>query len=337
MWSFTRPHTLIGSALSIPALHIFAAPAGSAVVQSSHLLPLLFAWIPSLLINIYIVGLNQLTDVSIDRINKPELPLASGALKQWQGWVICLASLVLGLGGAFALRASPHCSMPLLQTLVLSALIGTAYSLEPIRLKRFPTAAALCILTVRGTIINVGFMAHSLATCFGGGESLVGNMVGGLWALPFSNFKCGMATLYFAVFGAVIALMKDIPDIVGDKAHNIKSFTVRLGATRVFAASTTLLCSLLAVAGGGILGTAWLGHWGALVSGGSGVVQIVTAPTAFTTAARTAVGLAALAAAIDTRGRSKQVTPSIQGEVYGFYMHIWKLFYASYLALLFVR
>ena len=63
MWSFTRPHTLIGSALSIPALHIFAAPAGSAVVQSSHLLPLLFAWIPSLLINIYIVGLNQLTGI----------------------------------------------------------------------------------------------------------------------------------------------------------------------------------------------------------------------------------------------------------------------------------
>ena len=40
-------------------------------------------------------------------------------------------------------------------TLLLSALIGTAYSTGP-RLKRFPLFAALCILTVRGAVVNVG-------------------------------------------------------------------------------------------------------------------------------------------------------------------------------------
>ena len=34
---------------------------------------------PALLANVYIVGLNQLSDIEIDRVNKPELPLASGA------------------------------------------------------------------------------------------------------------------------------------------------------------------------------------------------------------------------------------------------------------------
>ncbi len=41
---------------------------------------LLQALLPALLMNIAIVGLNQLTDVEIDRVNKPYLPLASGEL-----------------------------------------------------------------------------------------------------------------------------------------------------------------------------------------------------------------------------------------------------------------
>ncbi|MCE3215055.1 hypothetical protein HAX54_000705 [Datura stramonium] len=38
------------------------------------------ALIPSLLMNVYVVGLNQLFDVEIDKVNKPNLPLASGRL-----------------------------------------------------------------------------------------------------------------------------------------------------------------------------------------------------------------------------------------------------------------
>ena len=45
----------------------------------------LYALVPSLLINIYIVGLNQLHDVEIDRVNKPYLPLASGDLSVGAG------------------------------------------------------------------------------------------------------------------------------------------------------------------------------------------------------------------------------------------------------------
>ena len=38
------------------------------------------ALIPALLMNVCIVGLNQLYDVEIDKINKPYLPLASGEM-----------------------------------------------------------------------------------------------------------------------------------------------------------------------------------------------------------------------------------------------------------------
>ena len=44
---------------------------------------------PALLMNICIVGLNQLYDVEIDRVNKPYLPLASGKLSEQQGrWIV---------------------------------------------------------------------------------------------------------------------------------------------------------------------------------------------------------------------------------------------------------
>lgn len=57
---------------------------------------LLQALVPALLMNICIVGLNQLYDVEIDRVNKPYLPLASGELSKQQGrWIV-------GLTGAAA-------------------------------------------------------------------------------------------------------------------------------------------------------------------------------------------------------------------------------------------
>ena len=43
------------------------------------------------LANLYIVGINQLSDIEIDKVNKPYLPLASGELSVKTG--ILLTSL----------------------------------------------------------------------------------------------------------------------------------------------------------------------------------------------------------------------------------------------------
>lgn len=34
--------------------------------------------------------------------------------------------------------------------------------------------------------------------------------------LPFHDVKCGLLVAYFAAFGTVIAVMKDVPDFEGD-------------------------------------------------------------------------------------------------------------------------
>lgn len=47
--------------------------------------------------NVSIVGINQLTDIAIDRVNKPTLPLASGEMTPAAGVAICVACTVAAL------------------------------------------------------------------------------------------------------------------------------------------------------------------------------------------------------------------------------------------------
>jgi len=151
-----------------------------------------------LLGNLYIVGLNQLEDIAIDRINKPHLPLAAGEFSIADGrWIVSLA----GLGSlALAVMGGPW----LLATVGLSLVIGTAYSLPPIRLKRFPFWASLCILSVRGAIVNLGLFLH-VSDRLG----LPTVVPGRVWAL----------TVFILLFSIAIALFKDIPDIEGDRVY----------------------------------------------------------------------------------------------------------------------
>jgi homogentisate phytyltransferase / homogentisate geranylgeranyltransferase len=204
LWKFSRPHTIIGTTCSTLSLFLLS---GS---QNPSLF--FWAWIACLCGNVYIVGLNQLTDVAIDRINKPHLPLASGEFSRAQGKGIVggtgIAAMAIAL---FALPQSPW----LLATVATSLAIGTAYSLPPFRLKRFPFWASVCIFTVRGVIVNLGLFWH----------------FAGKFALPPSLVAL---TLFVLVFTFAIAIFKDIPDMEGDRQYNISTFTLRLGAKRIF-------------------------------------------------------------------------------------------------------
>ena len=105
---FSRPHTVVATTVQVAALLILAGGAGS---QTSSVAPAFLAtWVAALALNIYIVGLNQITDVAIDRLNKPYLPLASGAYTVGQGWAIVLASGLLAL--LLALVQGPFLSLP---------------------------------------------------------------------------------------------------------------------------------------------------------------------------------------------------------------------------------
>ncbi|RZM77422.1 homogentisate phytyltransferase [Leptolyngbya iicbica] len=221
-WKFSRPHTIIGTSLSVIGVFVISWT----VVQDSSVTPILnpFSLLLPLLAclagNVYIVGLNQIEDVEIDRINKPALPIASGEFSNSNAWsiVVFAASLSILLA-AFG-------DWYLLATILLSLIIGTAYSVPPIRLKRFPFWASVCILTVRGGIVNLGLFLH-----YSHQLGLPLQIPARMWAL----------TAFVLVFSIVIAIFKDIPDIEGDRQFNITTFTVRLGQTRVYQVARLVL------------------------------------------------------------------------------------------------
>jgi homogentisate phytyltransferase/homogentisate geranylgeranyltransferase len=196
IWRFTRPHTLIGSALAIPAIHAFAAPTYSAFLSVSNLGSMLYAMLPALLMNLYITGLNQITDVEIDKVNKPDLPIAAGDLSIKNAiWVVLVAlSLSLWIGVAHPVYGSQGLNVALWG----SGILGTMYSLPPFRLKRHPLLAAFCIVTVRGTVINAGFFAHAKRAAFGG-------QFGSVLHYLVNDRACMLSSLFFGVFGIVVS------------------------------------------------------------------------------------------------------------------------------------
>jgi 4-hydroxybenzoate polyprenyltransferase len=89
-----------------------------------------------LLGNVYIVGLNQIFDVEIDKINKPFLPIAAGHLSRDSAW-----SIVLGCAGAGLVVMFWTCSLlnsgyiPFF-LYFCGLLIGTLYSVPPVRKRK---------------------------------------------------------------------------------------------------------------------------------------------------------------------------------------------------------
>jgi len=283
---FSRPHTIIATTVQVVALFIIAG--GSQVATASALLPVLLTWITCLALNVYIVGLNQITDVEIDRINKPDLPLAAADLSLRGGWTIVLVT------GAVALMGAVLGSAYLLATVVLIMAIGTAYSLPPLRLKQHSLWAALSIALARGVIANVGVALHYNA------------VYGGL--ASFSPLTLAVLAAFFFAFGLVIAIYKDIPDLLGDRIYEVRTFTVRLGPRRAFDLGRRILSAgylgLMAVA------VVRLPGWGA--------VWLLVAHGL----------LLALFWLVSSRVRPEQKT-----SIARFYLFLWSLFYVEYVVL----
>ncbi len=242
-WKFARPHTIIGTTLSVLALYLIAIDDHSNFFNQSSfiysLILLLVTWISCLCGNVYIVGLNQLEDVEIDKINKPYLPIAAGEFSLFSGQII------VAIMGVFALSLALIGGPFLLGTVGISLAIGTVYSLPPIRLKRFPVLAALCIFIVRGVIVNLGIFLS-----FIWGWEKFDEVSGSLnkWMVEIGEIillkksliipeippTVWALTLFVIVFTFAIAIFKDIPDIEGDRQYNINTFTIKLGVFAVF-------------------------------------------------------------------------------------------------------
>jgi homogentisate phytyltransferase/homogentisate geranylgeranyltransferase len=280
LWRFSRPHTLVGTFISATGLYLIAV----------HLLPrsgldhLFWVIVAGAGVNLAIVGVNQLTDVEIDRINKPHLPIAAGDLSPEAAWGIVAVSALVPVVLALTQGALETAAV------VAALAVGAAYSLPPVRLKRSPVAASLCISGVRSVVVNLGVYGHySLA--FGGTLAIPG----AVWAL----------TLFVLPFSFAIAVLKDVPDMEGDRRFRIATFTVRLGPGR--AARLGLGALVLAYAGMIVAGPLLIDD-----------VQPVVL------AAGHAAALALLLA------WARRADPADPAAFSAFYMRVWGLFFLEY-------
>ncbi|MCD9639886.1 hypoxanthine-guanine phosphoribosyltransferase [Datura stramonium] len=224
---------------------------------------------------------NQLPD-RLGLVNKPYLPLASGEYSLQTGVIIVSSFAILSFWLGWIVG-----SWPLFWALFISFVLGTAYSvnLPLMRWKRFAVVAALCIFAVRAVIVQIAFYLHIQTYVLRRPAVLSRPLI--------------FATAFMSFFSVVIALFKDIPDIVGDKIFGIQSFTVRLGQERVFWICIALLemAYLVAIVVGATSSNIWSKCF-------------------------TVLGHAALALLLWTRAKS--VDFSRKAAITSFYMFIWK-------------
>src|SRR4051794_703831 len=112
LWRFARPHTIVGTTLSVLSLYAIATTQFSGVALETGLFELFWTLVAAWCVNVFIVGINQLEDVEIDRANKPFLPVAAGDLSPASGRRIVVVAAVVppalaGPPGAAELLAGP--------------------------------------------------------------------------------------------------------------------------------------------------------------------------------------------------------------------------------------
>ena len=277
---FARPHTILGTSLATLTFYFFAAlPTGT------HDIPLLLtAWMAGLCVNVFVVGINQVYDIDIDRINKPYLPLAAGTMSMETG------KAIVTLCGFLTLILAYSVSNTLLITNAIVSVIGASYSVPPLRFKTIPVMAATCITVARAIVFHTGlFITFS--------EALTGEVNTPAFVKCFLGFM--------TLFAIVISLMKDVPDIEGDRKHNIPTYVRTLGAVYVMN-----FCRVL-------LSVAYF-------------AMIVAALTVFENINVNLVLTTHVAALASVWLRAVGCDDCDSKQSYSYYMFLWKLFYLEF-------
>ncbi|KAF5185388.1 Homogentisate solanesyltransferase protein [Thalictrum thalictroides] len=221
VWRFLRPHTIRGTALGSIAL------VSRALIENTHLIKwsLLFKAICGVFAlmcgNGYIVGINQIYDIGIDKVNKPYLPIAAGDLSVQSAWSLVTFFAVAGVC-IVAFNFGPFIT----SLYCLGLFLGTIYSVPPLRMKKYPVAAFLIIATVRGFLLNFG-VYHATRAALG---------LAFEWSYPVA-----FITTFVTMFALVIAITKDLPDVEGDRKFQISTLATKLGVRNIALLGTGLL------------------------------------------------------------------------------------------------
>ena len=164
LYKFTRPHTIRGTILASCACVtrvMLSCIENQAYIEWKLMRTAVIGLVALLCGNAYIVGINQIYDVDIDKVNKPFLPVAAGEISKPLAWSLVLGSGVLGLSLVYTFFS------PLIFKLYCFGMfLGTVYTIPPFRWKNNAVLAAFAIAMVRGLLLNVG-LHHAASDVLG--------------------------------------------------------------------------------------------------------------------------------------------------------------------------
>ena len=238
-----RPFTLVAPALGFVSGGLTAVGASPRESLSTGLLayPLIGAVMAAVL-NAASNALNQIYDVEIDRINKPNRPLPSRRLSMRDAWIFTAAGYGIALWLAYLV--APDGRHECFWIVLAAALITYVYSAPPFRTKRLGMLANLTIAIPRGVLLKVAGWS-SVKSVFGDEPWFIGAI--------FGLFLLGASTT------------KDFADMEGDARGGCRTLPISYGVRRAawMISPAFVIPFLLIIAGteSGILtGNYWLLH-----------------------------------------------------------------------------
>ena len=140
---------------------------------------------------------NDIFDVEIDRINRPDRPLAAGRVSVTVGWIVYIVSTLVGLLLGFAAN-------------VQAGLVGLVITIA---------------LFLYSTVLKKRFIVgHAAIGVMGGLLLPFGGIAMGYWLPMLYTFPA----TFLAFFGREV--LKTVPDVDGDRANGVDNFATRYGA-----------------------------------------------------------------------------------------------------------
>lgn len=230
-----RPFTLLAPALGMLSGGLVAWYAsGTKLVGGNSLFAVLvLGTVAAALLNAASNAINQIFDLDIDRINKPDRPLCTGQISRAGAWAFAAAAATVALAlAAVVSTLTRHWGTVAL--FAAASLMSFAYSAPPLRMKARGWWANVTVAIPRGTLLKVA------------GWSMCQSML---------SIEAWYMGLIFGLFLLGATSTKDFADVRGDAAYGVRTLPVVYGpekAARMVVPFLTLPFVLIPLGG-------WLG------------------------------------------------------------------------------
>ncbi|HET7294750.1 MAG TPA: UbiA family prenyltransferase [Vicinamibacteria bacterium] len=208
---FARPFTLLPPALGVLSGAVTAWGAGhsKAPITWELALPVLWGTLMAAVLNAANNAINQIYDLDIDRVNKPNRPLPSSRLTMGEAWGFTVVTFLIAW--LLAWLADPIGRHECFWIVIFTSVLCWAYSAPPLWTKRRGMLANITIAIPRGVLLKVAGWSTA-KTIMGLEPWYIGSI--------FGLFLLGAAST------------KDFADIEGDKAGGCQTLPILYGVTR---------------------------------------------------------------------------------------------------------